>query len=155
MSASPPLVLDFTRPAKEVLLAQINHDNATAITPDQIRLGYVGALPATDASGCNTTVYVSAAQGADFEGAGYFNYDRIDIGTVPGARATLFQLGSERKLSGLLPAINARFSLNLTCTDIIDVTLPVFAAGGTRGIMLAIAPRAVLWYGSVALTVTR
>ncbi|MGF6603681.1 hypothetical protein P3T23_008435 [Paraburkholderia sp. GAS448] len=155
MSTPPPLVLDFTQPARDVLLAQINHDNATMITPDQIRVGYVGALGPTDPSGRNTTAHVTAAQGANLEGAGYFNYDRIDIGTVPGARSTLFTVVARRKLSDLLPEINARFSLNLTRADIIDARLPAVASGQTRNVSLLMSARALLWTGSLVLTLTR
>ena len=155
MSTAPALVVDFTQPARDVLLAQINHDNATTITPDQIRMGSVGALPSTDPSGRNTTVYVTAAQGASLEGAGWFNYDRIDIGTVPGTRSTLFPIVARRKLVDLLPDINARFSLNLTRHDIVDAPLPSLAAGQTGNVRLAISARALLWTGSLVLSVER
>ncbi|MBB5409413.1 hypothetical protein HDG34_003354 [Paraburkholderia sp. HC6.4b] len=155
MSTLAPLVLDFTQPARDVLLAQINHDNATAITPDQIRMGYVGALGLTDPSGKNTTVHVAAAQGANFEGTGYFNYDRIDIGTVPGARSTLFTVVAQQKRSDLLPDINARFSLNLTRPDIVDAPLPAVAPGETLDVSLVMSARALLWTGSLVLVMTR
>ncbi|WP_233875218.1 DUF7941 domain-family protein [Paraburkholderia adhaesiva] len=155
MSTPAVLVLDFSQPAEEVLLAQINHDNATLITPDQVRMGYVGALPQIDSDGRNTTVYVSAAQGANLEGAGYFNYHRIDISTVPGTRSTLFTLVAQKKLSDLLPDINARFSLNLTRADIVDARLPSVAAGQTLNASLTMSARALLWTGTLALTLTR
>jgi hypothetical protein len=155
MSAAAGLVLDFTLPAKEILLSQINHDNGTAITPEQIRFGHLGALPATDPSGHNTTVYVITAQGAQFEGSGYFNYDRIDISAVPGERSTLFALTGHARFSDLLPDINARLSLNLTRADIVDARLPPGVAGQDCPANLVMAANALLWTGSLALTFSR
>jgi hypothetical protein len=151
---TPTLALDFTQPAASVLLAQINHDNNTSVTSDQIRFGQLAALPADDASGLNAMVYVASLQGASFEGQEFIRYNRIDISTVPGQRSTQFTLGSALKVSQLLPQINAALALNLTVADIVDAALPFVEGGAAAAFSLEIAASALLWCGSVAMSVT-
>jgi hypothetical protein len=150
---TPTLVLDFTQPAASVLLAQINHDNSKTVTPDQIRFGQVAALPLDDPSGLNSMVYVAALQGASFEGQEFIRYNRIDISTVPGGRSTQFILGGAIYVSDLLSQINEALSLNLQMVDIVDTALPVPPAGESAGFTLQIAADALLWHGSVLMSV--
>jgi hypothetical protein len=143
------LALDFTQPAASVLLAQINYDNATQITPDQYRIDEVAAL--SDGSGYNTIVFVSGTQGAQFEGQEYFKYNRIDIATVPGARTKVFNRGAAVLLSDLLPQINAAWSLNLTKADIVNGVLPASLDGNPVAFYMQMAPGAVLWNNQVEI----
>lgn len=146
------LALDFTQPAASVLLAQINYDNDSQITPDQVRFEEVAGLSG-DASGLNTIVYVAATQGAQFEGMDYFKYNRIDISTVPGARALVFTRGSAVLLSDLLPQINAAWSLNLTKADIQDGILPASLNSAPVAFYMEMAPGSLLWINQVEIGV--
>jgi hypothetical protein len=152
--STPSLVLDFTQPAASVMLAQINFDNGTAITGDQIRFGQVAELPADDPSGKNTLVFVAALQGASFEGQEYFRYDRVDISTVPGTRSTAFSRSQALTVSDIIGMINSRFSLNLTQADIVDGDLPIPATDQTVTFTLQMAPNSLLWRGSVTLSLS-
>jgi hypothetical protein len=152
--STPSLVLDFTQPAASVMLAQINFDNGTTVTGDQIRFGQVAELPADDPSGKNTLVFVAALQGASFEGQEYFRYDRIDISTVPGARSSVFSRSQALTLADIIGMINQRFSLNLTQADIVDGDLPIPAADQTVTFTLQMAPDSLLWRGSVTLSLS-
>lgn len=144
------LALDFTQPAASVLLAQINYDNHTTITPDQFRVDEVAALN-NDTTGLNTIVFVSGTQGAQFEGQDYFKYNRIDISTVPGSRTKVFNRGNAMKLSDLLPQINAAWSLNLTPADILDGLLPASTDGSGVAFYMEMDPGALLWNNQVEI----
>lgn len=146
------LALDFTQPAASVLLAQINHDNGTSITPDQVRFEEVAALVG-DSTGLNSIIYVAATQGAQFEGMDYFKYNRIDISTVPGARSVVFTRGSAVLLSDLLTQINAAWSLNLTKNDIEDGVLPASLSGSPVAFYMEMAPGSMLWLNQVEIAV--
>jgi hypothetical protein len=150
------LTLDFTQPALSVLLAQINYNNNTTITPDQISVQQVAALPSTDSSGMNTIAFISSTQGAvAFEGREPFRYNRIDISTVPGARSTTFDVGAAIYLSDLLPQINSAWSLNLTAADIQDGILPGFPTGATSvSLMMEMASGSLLWINEAEISIT-
>lgn len=151
-----PATLDFTQPALSVLLAQINYDNNTTITPDQISVQQVAALPDTDPSGMNTVAFISSTQGATaFEGREPFRYNRTDISTVPGARTTTFAVGSAYYLSDLLPQINSAWALNLTAADIQDGILPGFPEGALSvSLMMEMASGSLLWLNTVEISIT-
>jgi hypothetical protein len=152
--STPSLVLDFTQPAASVMLAQINFDNGTQVTGDQIRFGQVAELPADDPSGMNTLVFVAALQGASFEGQEYFRYNRIDISTVPGTRSPLFSRSQALTVADIIGMINQRFSLNLSQDDIVDEDLPIPGAGQTVPFTLIMSANSLLWRGSVVLSLS-
>lgn len=148
------LVLDYTQPAASVLLAQINYDNNTQITPGQALFEQVAALPSNDPSGLNSIVFVAAAQNAQFEGQDFFRYNRNDISTVPGTRSTQFTLGSAVFLSDLLSQINTAWSLNLTPADIIDGVIPALIDGTPVSFMMQMASGSLLWFNEVEISVS-
>lgn len=150
------LTLDFTQPALSVLLAVINYNNNTAVTPDQISVQQVAALPSTDSSGMNTIAFISSTPGATaFEGREGFKYDRTDISTVPGTRSTTFSVGSAIYLSDLLTQINAAWSLNLTVSDIEDGILPAIPDGTLSvSLMMKMTPGSLLWLNEVEISIT-
>jgi hypothetical protein len=148
--------LDFTQPALDVLLAQINYDNNTTITPDQVSDQQVASLPSSDSSGMNTITFISSTPGATaFQGREPFKYNRIDISTVPGDRTTSFSVGDAYYLSDLLPQINAAWSLNLTVEDIQDGILPGFPTNAVSvSLMMEMAPGSLLWINEVEISIT-
>jgi hypothetical protein len=146
-------VLDFTQPALSVLLAQINYDNNTTYTPDQIRVEQVASLPAGNQYGLNSIVFIAATQGAQLEGQDFFRYNRIDISTVPGERTTQFTLGSALYLSDLLSQINTIWSLNLTAADIVDGLLPASIDGNPVSLIMQITAGSLLWLNQVEISV--
>lgn len=147
--------LDFSQDALSVLLAQINYDNNTTITPDQIQSQQVASLPDTDASGMNTIAFISSTPGATaFEGRLGFKYNRIDISTVPGVRATSFSLGSAMYLSDLLPQINSAWQLKITAKDIQDGLLPGIPDGALGvSLMMEMASGSLLWINEVEISI--
>jgi hypothetical protein len=147
------LVLDFTQPAASVLLAQINHDNGTTVTPDQFRVEEVASLVG-DSTGLNTIVYVAATQGAQFEGMDYFKYNRIDIATIPNGRQLTFTRNSALYLSDLLPQINEAWDLHLSAADINDGLLPPSPNTTPVSFMLEITLGSLLWFNEVQIAVT-
>jgi hypothetical protein len=149
------LTLDFTQDALSVLLAAINYTNGTTITPDQISVQQVAALPSTDISGMNTIAFISSTPDATvFEGREGFKYNRTDISTVPGSRTTAFNLGSAIYLSDLLPQINSAWSLNLTAADIQDGILPGIPSGAQSvSLMMEMASGSLLWINEVEISI--
>ncbi|WP_144106594.1 hypothetical protein [Paraburkholderia sp. BCC1886] len=147
--------LDYTQPPASVLLAQCNFDNGQGVTPDQVAFTQPATLPDTDASGMNTICLASARPGATAcSGSMYLRYNRNPISSVPGSRQTSFAKGAATKLSGLLAQINEAWGQCLSRHDIENVTLPAIAAGGSATVTLQMAGRALLWTGSVDITVT-
>lgn len=116
------IITDFTKLPKQIVVDLINYDNDTLLSPDLITFGTPNVISGV----YNTSLLVTAVPDSHYEGSVTIQYNRIDIGTVPGVRSTSFPIGTATKISDLIPAINAAYQINLTADDYIDEVLPQF-----------------------------
>ena len=121
INSRPIVSIDYTKPPEELVVALINKDNGTQFTTKQISFG----IPNLTVSGKhNTEVIVAATKDSHFTGKVKLKYNRVDINDIPNDQSTLFLVTTETTLADLIPAIDARFNLNLTPADYINITLP-------------------------------
>lgn len=147
-------VLDFTKAPAQIVLDQINNDNASALTLQQVSFGLptatTGTSPARD-----TQVTVSAVAGEGYSGSVVVEYNRVNISTVPGVRSTVFPKGSAVNISDLIPQINAAYQINLTSADYTDGPLPTFSGtpNEEHDFQVVITSDSLPFENSVTLTV--
>lgn len=146
--------LDFTKAPDQVLLDQINHDNTSTLTLAQISYG----IP-TVATGTNpnpdTEITVSAQAGSGYSGNVIVGYNRVQLSTIPGARATVFPIGAAANISDIVPAVNTAYQINLTSADYTDGPLPVFTGtpNEEHAFQIAATADSVVYEGVMSLTV--
>lgn len=116
------VITDFTKLPKQIIVDLINYDNDTALAPELLTFGNPTVITGIN----NTSLIVTAVPDIHYEGSVTLNYNRIDIGTIPGIRNTNLAIGTATRISDLIPAINAKYQINLTADDYIDEILPVF-----------------------------
>lgn len=122
---------------KEVLVALINRTNTAvgaALTAASVDFG----LPTQSSGGTyNTDITVTAVDGSGYSGMESINYNRLHLQSeiadpfvASGVDRNLeFSIGNATMIGGIVPAINARFGINLTAEDFIDGALPTFTGG--------------------------
>lgn len=144
---------NFNQPALQVLLDQINEDNSRSFTTALLTFNAAAA----DSSGAkNTKVTATAANGSGYTGTRDIFYNRVDLSTVPGSRGVTFQVGDAVNLSDLLPEINTLYGLAMTTADFTDAAIPAFpgvAPHETQTINMVATDAAVLWSGTLTLTI--
>jgi len=123
---SRPLVsIDYKKPPEELVVELINKDNGTKFTTTQISFG----IPKSIRGKHNSELVVQATKGSYFTGKVKLKYNRIDIEDIPNRQSRLFLVNGETTLADLIPAIDARFNLNLTPADYINIILPTTGNG--------------------------
>lgn len=147
-------VLDFTKAPEQIVLDQINNDNTSALTLQQVSFGLPtvvsGTSPVRD-----TQVTVSAVANEGYSGSVVVQYNRVNISTVPGSRSTVFPKGSAVNISDLIPQINTAYQINLTAADYTDAALPTFSGtpNEEHTFQLVISSDSLPFENSVTLTV--
>ncbi len=145
---------DYTKSQQQIITDLINADNGTMLTVDMLTFGYPTAIPGWG----NTQVVVTASTGSPYSNSVVFNYNRIDLSTVPGARNIVFDVGSAVNISDLIPAINAAYQINLTPGQFIDGPLPQFTnntPGTTIPFTVVADPSSLVFIGRVTLQLAR
>lgn len=147
--------LDFTKDPDQVLLDQINHDNASSLTLALISFG----LP-TAATGSNpnpdTNITVSSQAGSGYSGDVTVGYNRVDLSTIPGSRNTIYSIGNAANVSDMIPEVNTAYQINLTSADYTDAPLPTFTGGipnESHPFQIAATADSVVYEGVMTLTV--
>jgi hypothetical protein len=146
--------LDFTKDPDQVLLDQINHDNASALTLALISFGIPTAMTGTNPNP-DTQITVSSQAGSGYTGSVVVNYNRVDLSTIPGARSTVYALGNAANISDMIPEVNAAYQINLTAADYTDGPLPTFTGGipnEEHNFQIAATADSVVYEGVMTLT---
>ena len=123
INSYPFVKLDYTLPPEQLVVNLINNDNGTEFTPNMLVFG----IPVLLYKGKhNSKVKVSAAAKSRFTGSTFLTYNRVDLEDVAIGKSTLFDVDArtQKKISDLIPAIDARYSLKLTPADYVDGPLP-------------------------------
>lgn len=146
--------LDFTKAPDQVLLDQINHDNTSTLTLAQITYGIPTAMTGTNPNP-DTQITLTAASGSGYSGSVTVSYNRVQLNSIPGARTTIFPIGSASKISDLVPAVNTAYQINLTSADYTDGVLPTFTGtpNEEHAFQIAATADSVVYEGVMNLTV--
>lgn len=146
--------LDFTKAPNQILLDQINHDNASSLTLTLIQFGLPTAATGTNPNP-NTSTTVTAKAGSGYSGSVVVGYNRVDLSTIPGARNTVYSLGNAVNISDLVPEVNTAYAINLTTDDYTDGPLPTFTgtANEEHAFQIAATADSLVYQGVMSLTV--
>lgn len=153
------MVTDYTRDEESILIALIREKNpGQLLTGALVTFGFPNVHTPTPQRQRNTVIVATSVPGRMYTGSQAFYYNRVDISKFPDPRLadqTVFIVTDETKLSDLLPAINARYRINLTPDKIIDVNIPDFVSEGKdeTQIELRPAPSSKVFIESLMLTV--
>jgi hypothetical protein len=150
-------VNDFTQSDQQILVAQINNDNSTSLTPALLTFGLPTANTGTNPAR-NTSLTITAATGSGYTGSVTLQYNRVDLSTLPTINTgavTVFSLGDAAKVSDLVPEINAAFAINLTASDFVDASLPTFTGQPNEEHPFNVVANAnsIVWINQVTFTV--
>lgn len=149
-----PIAQDFTKSSVDILLQLIKKDNpkAAPLTPEVVTFG----LPTVATETRNSKITISAVKDSGYSGAVTMEYDRVNIGSVPGERSTTFPIGNAIKLSDLIPEINAAYDINLQEGDYTDVDLAPFTGevpNETQNVQLVVVSDNPCFIGSLVIIV--
>lgn len=115
------VITDFKKLPKQIIVDLINFDNDTNLEVDLLTFD----VPVVTETKFNTSLVVTSVPDSNYIGSVTLKYDRIDINTIIGVHGVNIPVGTARKISDLIPAINKRFGINLTTDDYFDSALPV------------------------------
>lgn len=153
LNSIPVVAIDLTKPPEELVIDLINHDNGTQLTSAQLSFG----IPELSNNIHNTRILATAKPNSHLRGSVSISYNRIDIGAIPNGRSTTFPITTEQKVSDLVPAIDAAYSLKLTPNDYIDGPLPTLPHGtGQMGsVDLVASPNSLVFINKLSLSLDR
>ena len=149
------VVTDYTLTANEIILDLINQSQSPAgtLTADQVVFGAASVNATNPGVNGNTSLVVTGNVAGGFKGDVTVTYNRVAAADIPGARQTAFEKGAATQISDLLPAINARYGVNIAAADIVDAALPA-VTDDPVAFNLAFQPGALVFVGTLALEVT-
>lgn len=155
------IVTDFTKSAQQIIIDLVNNDNSLALTTAKVTFGAPTAATVGGSVTRDTDLTLTAVAGSGYSGAATIHYNRVDLASVPGARSTVFPIGTAVNISDLIAEINAAYGINLSNTadtahkDYVDGPLPTFTgtANEQHQFQLAADADSLVWENSVQLTV--
>lgn len=117
--------MDINKPAKQLIIEDINVLNNTALLYTDFEFG--APTPATVLSNpnINTSITITPNQTSPYYNSIDWKYHRMDIGSILSTQAVGLLPGSAQYLSELLPQINTMFGINLTMDDVEETLIPI------------------------------
>lgn len=155
----PPFLGDFTKDPAQLMVDMINFCNAAthaALKTTDVVFGQPQANLNPSAAG-NTQLLIDAATGTGYNGNQVITYNRqqVNIVTLVTGQDNVIPVGQATKISDLIPAINAKYGINLTEMEYTDGPLPAFANGVTSQlIQIPMLPTSLIWTGTLAIQIT-
>jgi hypothetical protein len=146
--------VNLAQSAKKILIDLINQDNGTTLVESALTFG----VPAAHAGAKNTVVQATATPDAGYTGTINVFYNRINLALIPGTRSKIFTVGTNVNLVDLIPAINARYLINLTPDDYINIALPVFSGATPNQLLdfnVTIKSTSLIYFGTLILQLRR
>lgn len=152
--------LDFTKTSPEIVVQQINHDNACdpPLKVKDLEFGHPEVIPDLT-SILNTRLMVNVAKHATmtFEGEQEITYRRVDLSEIVGDSGDpSFEQRGRQRVSELIPEINARYQINLGPDDYYDAPLPSFSRSFDSELPFQVRakPGSLVWTGRANLILT-
>lgn len=142
-------VTDFTKLPDEILIDLINADNGTQLKPGQLAFGTPSPMP--EGARRNTELEVYAGVGSGFKGSVKIHYTRVPLSFKINGDLE-FEIGDARQIRDLIPAINARYGIQLTSDDYVDAPLTKPLFGSPLTFVLQATPQCLVYIGQIELT---
>lgn len=145
--------IDYTQPAKQILVDLLNQKNGTALRTQDVEF----TTPVTRVEAAlktNTVITLSATEGSGYFGTREIFYSRLDIREILESKSLEVQPTTETMLSEFLPAINEAYGTFLKIEDIYDVAIPPYDPAhpnAIRTVSLVINPASYFYIGSFDL----
>lgn len=115
------MAIDLMKKPLEILVDLINLTDGCAFTTSDISFGPVSTILNSTR---NSAVTITATPEGPYTGSRNLTYNRIDLGSIPGVRSTVFDLTSAFTTSDLIAKINAMYRVNLQPEDYYNDALP-------------------------------
>lgn len=145
----------YKKGTTDTLLDAINVENAISVLPlslDNVGFGVpVEVMTPGETQNSRVRVYALMRQG--YQGVVDIDYRRLSLEVLFTNQTLLVQFTGAKKLSDVLPAINATYGLNLVKSDIVDVD--VSTLGDDFIVTLATAATCLMWSGNVDIRVVK
>jgi hypothetical protein len=119
----------LNQPSAQIIVDQINQDNALSLTVDQINFGAPTAV--TGAGKRDTDIPVTAVAGKGYVGSNVVNLDRLKGELLFLNYIPKIVVDSPASTADLLPAINARFGFQITAAEILNTALNAPGSDGS------------------------
>lgn len=144
-----PIVSDFTKVSKQIVLDLINFDNQSSLTASDIAFG-IPAVNTDPTPPRNTKLTVTAEPNSGLAGSVEVQYDRVNLSLLAGTMSKEFSVGNATMISDIIPEINARYHVNLAADDYVDASLPAFAGEPNEILPVDVVAKAgsLVWIGT-------
>lgn len=136
------MAVNFNQPSLAMFFQLLNEENNTAFNSSIVDLSAPSPMTGTR----NTAITVTAKVASGYSGSVNLTYNRLDL-TVFTDGNTEFTLNGISTTEDLLPAINARFGLQMAVTDII------VEAVVNGAVNLKARSTSLVWVGNVDITI--
>lgn len=142
--------IDYTQPAKQILIDLINRKNGTNLRAQDFSI----SDPEVEINaeiGTDTKVTLTPLAGSGYYGVRSQYYSRLNVDTIFGAQPITIQPTTETTLLEFLPQINAFYGIHLKNEDIYDTAIPAYDVNHPttpRSVTLAIKPTSYFFQGS-------
>lgn len=143
---------DLSKLPEQILVDMINQDNGLNLTPEILSFGL--PAPSVVVPGRNTVVTVSAQPGTRVSGEVALHYSRLPLDSTAAGKNHIFKAEGATTIDQLIPAINARFGINLQSSEYQNAQLPVFdGIVGHEQIPFALSasPHSLVFTGTLVL----
>lgn len=141
----------LNQPSAQIIVDQINQDNALTLRVDQVNFG--APSPVTGTGKRDTDIPVTAAVGKGYVGSNIVNLDRLKGSLLFLSYTPKIVVSSPSTTADLLPAINARFGLQITSAEIQNVPLNSPASDGSITQTIAFQDSCLVYEGSFTVIV--
>lgn len=148
------MVINYTKPSKDVLVQKVNRDNGTSLTADMVDFG----VPGPSGTIPNTKVVMTARPNSGFSGQVAITYNRRNLANFAQQPVTTFSVNDATRVVDLLAAINQQYQVNIAADEIEDAPLPVFSGptpGATLPFVLKALAGSLMYQGQVTLQLRR
>lgn len=143
----------LNQPSAQIIVDQINQDNALTLRVDQVNFGVPSAV--TGSGKRDTDIPVTAVAGKGYVGSNVVNLDRLKGELLFLNYVPKITVDSPAKVADLLPVINARFGFQITAADINDVALSQPDSDGTITQLITFLPASLVYEGSFTVIVNQ
>lgn len=150
---------DLTKAPKQIILDMVNAKSGAGFT--LATFDWAG-LPVVEATGKNTSLTLTAVPGSGYKNSRVIRYTRLHLQTAIGdpfvasgaGRDLIFSIGDAKKITDMIPELNARLGINLTGDDFVDADLPTFTGelNETHPVQIVAKADSLPYIGSITIT---
>lgn len=144
-------MVDLTQSPIAVVLQLINESNGTAFTAAQVSLG-TPAMNDKVINTRNTIITLSSAMNPNTELPVDLTYNRLSLPDLLHKPYCQIPAATPSRIADLLPAINAKYLINLTLADIVDAPYrPTDIVTGIKKVSFSCQATSLIYTGTVTI----